>query len=232
MATSFVGRGMWPKIWLWICKGWVYIVAVGCLIMNLIVWIIIFIENTKCYTEKMDQYLGNDQRVYDRIDGDPNARYVANTNIPKHLGGPVFAAAFDVAMWMFILIAICADLFWRIPFCRRILESMWTNGLYYSPEQKFIDIEFFFLVASAFLKIFIVVATGSQTYTGLYPKQDQPQLDTPLFCLYATLCLAISIPFTIIALFYILHGMKMKEYKDELAAAEAAAKEKKKKESA
>ncbi|WWC58159.1 uncharacterized protein I303_100695 [Kwoniella dejecticola CBS 10117] len=227
MAVSFVGRGMWPKIFLKICKLWVYIVAVGCLVMPLVVWIIIFIENTKCFSDTMGHYLGNDQWVYDQMDGDPNAGYVGNTNIPKHLGGPVFAAAFDVAMWIIILIAICADLFWKFPICRQFLESMWADGLYYTPDKTFKDIEFFFLVANAFLKIFIVVATGSQTYTGLYPKQDEPQLDTPLFCLYATLCLAGSIPFTIIALFYILHGMKMKEYKDELAAAEAAAAAKK-----
>ncbi|WWC85851.1 uncharacterized protein L201_000718 [Kwoniella dendrophila CBS 6074] len=221
MAVSFLGKGMFPRIWLQICHLWVY-VGLGCLVMPLVVWIIIFIENTKCFAETMDHYLGNDQRVYDRFDGDPYAGYVKGTNIPKHLGGPVFAAAFDVSMWIFILIAICADLFWKFPICKQFLESFWAEGLY--EDRKFIDIEFFFLIANAFLKIFIVTATGSQTYTGLYPKQDDPKVDTPLFCLYATMCLLVSIPFTIIAHFFILHGMKMKEYKDEVKAAEEAAK--------
>lgn len=55
------------------------------------------------------------------------------------------------------------------------------------------------LQANAFLKLFIVAATGSQTYTGLYP--DNKQVDTPLFCLYATMILLCSIPLTLIALF-------------------------------
>ncbi|KAK6905256.1 hypothetical protein I204_08088 [Kwoniella mangroviensis CBS 8886] len=225
MAASFVGRGMFPKLWILICKLWVYIVSIGCLIMPLAVWVMIFIQNTKTFADTMDHYLGNDQKVYDRFDGDPNAGYVGNTNIPKHLGGPVFAAIFDVAMWIFIVIAMCADLFWKFPICKQFLESVWTDGLY--EDLKFIDVEFFFLVANAFLKLFIVAATGAQTYTGLKPNQDDPKIDTPLFCLYATLCLAVSIPFTLIALFYIIHGMKMREYKDELKAAEEAAKAKK-----
>lgn len=40
-----------------------------------------------------DHYLGNDQSVYDRMDGDPNAGYVGNTNIPKHLGGVVYVVS-------------------------------------------------------------------------------------------------------------------------------------------
>lgn len=55
------------------------------------------------------------------------------------------------------------------------------------------------LQANAFLKLFVVAATGSQTYTGLYP--DNKHVDTPLFCLYATMILLCSIPLTLIALF-------------------------------
>ncbi|WRT63804.1 uncharacterized protein IL334_000729 [Kwoniella shivajii] len=220
MALEFVGRGMWERLVHKICKIWM-IIAAGALVMPLVVWILIFIENTKCFSETMGHYLGNDQRVYDQMDGDHNAGFVGNTNIPKHLGGVVFAAAFDVAMWMFIIISMCADLFWKFPLCRRFLESMWADGLY--ETRKYVDIEFYFLMANAFLKLFIVAATGSQTYIGLYPKQDDPQLDTPLFCLYATMILLGSIPFTIIALFYILHNMKRIEYVNELKAAEEAA---------
>ncbi|WVR03577.1 hypothetical protein IAU60_000569 [Kwoniella sp. DSM 27419] len=220
--SSKIGRDTFPRLWLMLCKLWV-LVAIGALIMPLVVWVMIFIENTQTFSETMGHYLGNDQRVYDQIDLDPNAGYVGKTNIPKHLAGVVFAAAFDVGMWILIVIAMCADLFWKIPMCKQLLEAFWTDGLY--DERKLVDVEFYFLIANAFLKLFIVAATGAQTYTGLQPDtHDSPPVDTPLFCLYATMILLGSIPITIIALFYILHNMKMREYRDELAAAEAARK--------
>ncbi|KAK8845587.1 hypothetical protein IAR55_006303 [Kwoniella newhampshirensis] len=208
-----------PRMLMLIVRLW-FIVALGCLVMVLIVWLMIFIENTKTFKDTMHHYLGNDQRVYDTFDGDHGAGYVANTNIPKHLGGIVFTSLFDIAMMVFIPLAACSDLFWRFPFCKQILEDFWTAGLY--DTRGFVDIEFFFVFANAFLKLFIVAATGSQTYTGIYP--DNSHVDTPLFCLYATLCLAGSIPFTIISHIMVLHQMKRKEYKDELAKAEEAAK--------
>lgn len=80
-------------------------------------------------------------------------------------------------------------------------------SLYYRPAFPTLiasSLPFFFhciapLQANAFLKLFIVAATGSQTYTGLYP--DNKQVDTPLFCLYATMILLCSIPLTLISLF-------------------------------
>ncbi|WVQ80938.1 hypothetical protein IAT38_003045 [Cryptococcus sp. DSM 104549] len=213
MAAEWLGPATFPKLWMYICKLWV-IVALGALVMPLVVWIMIFIENTKTFSDTMDHYLGNDQAVYDRIDGDPNAGYVGDTNIPKHLGGVVFAAALDVAMWVLILLSICADLFWKFPVCKQFLDAFWTAGL--QDGRGLPEIEYYFLVANAFLKLFIVAATGSQTYTGLYPDNDQ--VDTPLFCLYATMILLGTIPFTIIALFFILHNQKMEAFKKENAS--------------
>lgn len=48
-----------------------------------------------------DHYLGNDQSVYDRMDGDPNAGYVGNTNIPKHLGGVVYVVSLLLLLCLF-----------------------------------------------------------------------------------------------------------------------------------
>ncbi|ODN79077.1 hypothetical protein L198_07961 [Cryptococcus wingfieldii CBS 7118] len=207
LPSKWLGPRTFPDLWMRVCKLWT-IVALGALIMPLVVWIMIFIENTKTFADTMDHYLGNDQSRYDQIDGDSEAGYVGNTNIPKHLGGVIFAAGLDVAMWLIILISACADLFWRFPIAKQFIDAFYANGLY--DEKGLVEIEFFFLVANAFLKLFIVVATGSQTYTGLYP--DNNQVDTPLFCLYAVMILLCSIPFTLIALFYILHGIKRKEY--------------------
>ncbi|OXB38211.1 hypothetical protein J007_02007 [Cryptococcus neoformans] len=254
MTADWLGPRTFPNLWMKACKLWV-IVALGALIMPLIVWIMIFIENTKTFSDTMNHYLGNDQSVYDRMDGDPNAGYVGNTNIPKHLGGVVFAAAFDISMWVIIVIAACADLFWRFPICKQLIDAFYAQGLH--DTRGLVDIEFYFLVvcplffspsvnsntfitlpiffylhfnfifnfnpslpfhvhwaiplqANAFLKLFIVAATGSQTYTGLYP--DNKQVDTPLFSLYATMILLCSIPLTLIALFFILHAMKREEY--------------------
>ncbi|WWD22536.1 hypothetical protein CI109_107029 [Kwoniella shandongensis] len=188
---AFLGPTLFPRILMHIIRLW-FVVALGCLIMVLIVWIMIFIENTKTFSDTMHHYLGNDQNVYDSFDYDHNAGYVSNTNIPKHLGGVVFTSLFDVAMWFFVLIAMASDLFWRFPICKDFLETFWTSGLY--DTRGFVDIEFFFIFANAFLKLFIVAATGSQTYVGIYPNNEH--VDTPLFCLYATMCLAGSIPFT------------------------------------
>ncbi|OWZ48537.1 hypothetical protein C349_02156 [Cryptococcus neoformans var. grubii Br795] len=207
MTADWLGPRTFPNLWMKACKLWV-IVALGALIMPLIVWIMIFIENTKTFSDTMNHYLGNDQSVYDRMDGYPNAGYVGNTNIPKHLGGVVFAAAFDISMWVIIVIAACADLFWRFPICKQLIDAFYAQGLH--DTRGLVDIEFYFLVANAFLKLFIVAATGSQTYTGLYP--DNKQVDTPLFSLYATMILLCSIPLTLIALFFILHAMKREEY--------------------
>ncbi|WVQ91590.1 hypothetical protein IAS59_005391 [Cryptococcus gattii] len=207
MTADWLGPRTFPNLWMKVCKLWV-IVALGALIMPLIVWIMIFIENTKTFSDTMHHYLGNDQSVYDQMDQDPDAGYVGNTNIPKHLGGVIFTAALDIAMWVIIIIAACADLFWRFPICRQLIDAFHAQGLHNT--KGLVDIEFFFLVANAFLKLFIVAATGSQTYTGLYP--DNKQVDTPLFCLYATMILLCSIPLTLIALFFILHAMKREEY--------------------
>ncbi|WVQ76130.1 hypothetical protein IAR50_005776 [Cryptococcus sp. DSM 104548] len=213
MTAEWLGPRTFPSLWMRICQLWT-IVALGALIMPLIVWIMIFIENTKTFADTMHHYLGNDQSRYDQFDGDSGAGYVSDTNIPKHLGGVIFAAGLDVAMWVLILISACADLFWRFPIAKQFIGAFYAQGLY--DEKGLVEIEFFFLVANAFLKLFIVVATGSQTYTGLYP--DNNQVDTPLFCLYAVMILLCSIPFTLIALFYILHGVKRKEYAAQSAA--------------
>ncbi|WVF65949.1 hypothetical protein IAT40_000687 [Kwoniella sp. CBS 6097] len=194
MAMSFVGPTMFPRIFIFLCKIWV-IVALGALVMPLAVWIMIFIQNTQTFAETMGHYMGNDQRVYDQMDNNPDAGYVSNTNIPKHLAGVIFAAAFDVGMWILILISMAADLFWKFDLMKRFLEAFWVTGLY--DERKFVEMEFFFIIANAFLKLFIVAATGAQTYTGLVPDMnDSPAIDTPLFCLYAVMILLCSIPLT------------------------------------
>ncbi|WVN89221.1 uncharacterized protein L203_104439 [Cryptococcus depauperatus CBS 7841] len=205
-STSWLGEKTFPNLFLKICKLWM-IVAVGALVMPLIVWIMIFIENTKTFNDTMHHYLGNDQRIYDRMDNDHNAGYVGNTNIPKHLGGVVFAAVFDVAMWILIIIAACSDLFWRFPICKQLIDAFHAPGLYDTRGHG--EIEYFFLVANVFLKLFIVAATGSQTYTGLYP--DNNQVDTPLFCLYAVMILLASTIFTLPALMFLLQDLKKQE---------------------
>ncbi|KAK4689396.1 hypothetical protein P7C73_g705, partial [Tremellales sp. Uapishka_1] len=177
-----------PDLWMSICKLWM-IVAVGALIMPAIVWILIFTENTHTFQEVMGHYLGNNLWDYP---GDPGCGYVDATNIPKHLGGVVFTAVFDLGMLTLIFLSICADLFWRFEILHHILEAFWAVGVW--DDRDLLSIEYFFLIANAFLKLFIVAATGSQTYTGIYP--DFKGLDTPLFCLYATMILLCSIPFT------------------------------------
>lgn len=141
LTTDWLGPRTFPNLWMKVCKLWV-IVALGALVMPLIVWIMIFIENTKTFSDTMNHYLGNDQSVYDRMDGDPDAGYVGNTNIPKHLGGVVFAAAFDIAMWVIIIIAACADLFWRFPICKQLIDAFYAQGLH--DAKGLVDIEFFF----------------------------------------------------------------------------------------
>lgn len=39
----------------------------------------------------------------------PSSHTTANTNIPKHLGGPIFAFVFEAAMMIIIALSTCAD---------------------------------------------------------------------------------------------------------------------------
>ncbi|RSH82797.1 hypothetical protein EHS25_005787 [Saitozyma podzolica] len=214
-----------PKIWIYICHLWIF-VAVGALIMPLIAWILIFAENIDTYHKTMHLYLGNDMSVYDTFSPPSDSGYVNETNIPKHLGGAVFASCLDFAMIIMILISLASELFWKFPFAKNVLLMMWTPGLW--NEANMDAIEYFFLIANAFLKIFIVAVTGAQTYTGLTP--DTPGgVDTPLFCLYATMILLGSIPLTIIAQMFVLQsakhaawgGIRAKQDEEMKAAAKA-----------
>ncbi|GFZ51980.1 hypothetical protein JCM24511_09750 [Saitozyma sp. JCM 24511] len=247
-----------PKIWIYICQLWIF-VAVGALIMPLIAWILIFAENIDTYHKTMrcgfgkwlaeiraDLYLGNDMSVYDTFSPPSDSGYVNETNIPKHLGGAVFASCLDFAMIIMILISLASEVLyvalplhtgfggtdadfpasWKFPFAKNVLLMMWTPGLW--NEANMDAIEYFFLIANAFLKIFIVAVTGAQTYTGLTPNSPGG-VDTPLFCLYATMILLGSIPLTIIAQMFVLQsakhaawgGIRAKQDEEMKAAAKA-----------
>ncbi|ORY29311.1 hypothetical protein BCR39DRAFT_532250 [Naematelia encephala] len=158
-------------------------------------------------------YLGNDVATYG---GDPNNGYVEATNIPKHLGGAIFAAAFDVSMMIIIVLSMCADVFWRFKFTRGILEMFFVTGLYAGEHHT--HVEYFFVIANAFLKIFICAATGAETFTGLRPQNSA--VDTNLFCLYAVLILLCSIPLTIIATMFSIQGIKVGNWRAERASDE------------
>ncbi|RXK39077.1 hypothetical protein M231_03582 [Tremella mesenterica] len=197
-AKSWYGKSFFPRIWMMLCNLWL-IVAVGALVMNFVVWLMIIIKNTRIFQDELGTYLGNDKALYG---GSPESGYVDNTNIPKHLGGVVFAAVLAIAMMIFILIALAADVFIKTEVAVKFLSAFFTDGLY-TTETDLLKIEFFFLIANAFLKLFIVVVTGSESYIGL-ETVGAPEIDTPLFCLYAVMILLGSIPITVIAEIFII----------------------------
>ncbi|CAD6587921.1 MAG: hypothetical protein TREMPRED_004891 [Tremellales sp. Tagirdzhanova-0007] len=204
VTEPLLGRNTLPRLWIYICKVWIWIAA-GSLIMPFIVWLFILGENLHVYRDTENSYIGNDAAVYG---GDPNAGYVDLTNIPKHLAGVVFAAAFDISMMIFIFVSFCADLFWKFEWCKQVLEMLFAVGLW--TGAKITEIEYFCLIANAFLKLFIVAATGAEAFTGL--NSGINTVDTPLFCLWAVLILLGSIPFTVIASMFIIQHNKRLDY--------------------
>ncbi|KAL7418663.1 hypothetical protein Q5752_006346 [Cryptotrichosporon argae] len=227
MPTPSIGRETFPWAWYKLCQLWI-IVAVGSLVMVMVVWIMIFIENTHCFQTTMHHYMGNTEARYG---GDINSGYVDLTNIPKHLGGVVFTAIFDLAMLMFCAIALASEVYWKYAMGRQVLQMYYSDGLY--DDAKFEKLKYLFLIANAFLKLFIVAATGSESWYGLNPNEASLRTDT--FCLYATFILLGSIPFTIIAQMFNIMELRrgpfneaQKAMKKDLEAQKAAAAEYKK----
>ncbi|ORX34824.1 hypothetical protein BD324DRAFT_683260 [Kockovaella imperatae] len=201
----------------WLCLLWM-IVAIGALVMVITVWVMIIAQDLDVFHDTMGYYLGNDILRYPP--GDPNNGYVDNTNIPKHLGGAVFATVFGIAMIIFCLFALAGDIFWRFPYARQWL--VWTAALGLQTADDLTKYEYVFLWANALLKLFIVTATGSKAWSGLNP--NHPDLRTPTFALYATFILLGSILVT-----FAVEATLIKWHKNEEWAASEAEKAKGKK---
>ncbi|KAI9635765.1 uncharacterized protein MKK02DRAFT_33116 [Dioszegia hungarica] len=193
--ASWYGEATFRKLLLLVAQIWTW-VTIGTHVMMMVLWVMVFVQNIDVFKKVNDRYIGNDHNRYDALDGNIGSGYVANTNMPKQLGGavyvfgiPFFASMFAISMWGFILIAAAADVAWRWPSVQRFLLMWHTPGLW--SNKNLDELDYYFIFANCFLKLFIVVATGSTSWRGLYP--NNPQIDTEVYCLYATFIYLVNI---------------------------------------
>ncbi|WVO14847.1 hypothetical protein L204_102486 [Cryptococcus depauperatus] len=151
-----------PELCIWVFFFF-NVVGVLALVMLIICEFVILVNNAQNYHS---QYGYSDTARGYR--GEAGSGYVEWTNAPKHTGSVVWMVLYQLSIVVLITIAIASDLAWRASSYNawggRWIATFHINGVADGPKRPGL---FFYLVAHASLKTFIVVLYMNQSFYGM-----------------------------------------------------------------
>ncbi|OCF38629.1 hypothetical protein I317_07598 [Kwoniella heveanensis CBS 569] len=159
---EWLGKETFPTIWIYICLFF-NIVGLLAVILLIVAEFIVLVNDFHNYVSQYGYRYP--ARGYQ---GENGCGYVIFTNAPKHMGSAVWMLLYQLSIIILLTLVLASDLAWRASgynqWGGRWISAFYAGGLVDGEHNPGL---FYYVVANAFLKAFIVILYMNQSFYGM-----------------------------------------------------------------